>query len=229
MKGRISRVLPSPSTAMAAVALFVALGGTSYAVANGVPQNSVGTLQLRNAAVTTPKLAPNAVTTGKIAPNAVTAAKINSSGLTVPNAINANNATNAATAANANHATAADTLTTLASGQTESGTFSAGGGSSTGGYFGFGITFARPLAAPIADVFSASNRIIDTSAHPDAAHCPGAGRAAPGYLCLYFHNHVGVGTVYGYDGKGSIPRRRWASACTPPSARPAHTSMAFGP
>ena len=193
MKRRISRVVPSPSTAMAAVALFVALGGTSYAVVNSVPQNSVGTLQLRNAAVTTPKIAPNAVTTGKIAANAVTAGKINAAGLTVPSAINAN------------HATAADTLTPLPSGQSESGTFAAAGGTSSGGYFGFGITFTRPLSTQLSDQLSASNHIIDTTAHPDPAHCPGAGQAAPGYLCLYFHYHAGVGTVYGYDQEAPYP------------------------
>ena len=41
--------------ALALVALFVALGGTSYA-AFGVPTNSVGTAQIRNAAITSAKL-----------------------------------------------------------------------------------------------------------------------------------------------------------------------------
>ena len=41
--------------AVALVALFVALGGTSYA-AFGVPNNSVGTQQVRNGAITSAKL-----------------------------------------------------------------------------------------------------------------------------------------------------------------------------
>ena len=186
MKGKISKVVPSPSTAMAAVALFVALGGTSYAVVHALPANSVGTPQIRNGAVTTQKIAPNAVTAGKI----------NTAGLVVPNASNATSA---------NHATTADALAPLPSGQSESGTFAGGGGSSTGGYFGFAITFARPLLSQIADQLSASNRIIDTFTHPDPSHCPGAGQASPGYLCLYFHYHNAVGTVYGYDQESPYP------------------------
>jgi hypothetical protein len=47
------------------LALFVALGGTSYAAAN-LPRNSVGTAQLRSRAVTGAKLANNAVTATKV-------------------------------------------------------------------------------------------------------------------------------------------------------------------
>jgi hypothetical protein len=46
--------------AVAYVALFVALGGTSYAAIN-LPANSVGTKQLRNGAVTPRKLDGNAI------------------------------------------------------------------------------------------------------------------------------------------------------------------------
>lgn len=46
---------PSPALVVACVALFVALGGTSYAVTQ-LPRNSVGTKQLKNAAVTGAKV-----------------------------------------------------------------------------------------------------------------------------------------------------------------------------
>jgi hypothetical protein len=49
------------SNAIALLALFVALGGTSYA-AIAIPKNSVGTRQLRNRAVTKTKLGKGSVT-----------------------------------------------------------------------------------------------------------------------------------------------------------------------
>ena len=46
---------PSPALVISLVALFVALGGTTYA-ATSLPRNSVGTTQLRNGAVTKKKI-----------------------------------------------------------------------------------------------------------------------------------------------------------------------------
>ena len=44
---------PSPATVIASLALLVSLGGTSVAAVTALlPPNSVGTLQLRNGAVT---------------------------------------------------------------------------------------------------------------------------------------------------------------------------------
>jgi hypothetical protein len=99
---------------IALLALFLALGGTTYA-ATALPKNSVGTKQLKKNAVTAPKIKNSAVTNAKIGANAVTGAKVKDDSLTgadvlesslgtVPSATNASkaaNATNAASAANA--------------------------------------------------------------------------------------------------------------------------------
>jgi hypothetical protein len=62
---------------IALLALFVALGGTAWAVA----ANSVGTAQLKNGAVTNPKLAANSVGGAKVIDNSLTGADINQSSL----------------------------------------------------------------------------------------------------------------------------------------------------
>jgi hypothetical protein len=87
---------------IALLALFVALGGTTYA-ATALPANSVGTKQLKKNAVINKKIKANAVTGGKVANNSLTGADVNESTLgTVPSATNATNATTATTATNAN-------------------------------------------------------------------------------------------------------------------------------
>ena len=61
---------------IALLALFLALGGTTYAAVS-LPANSVGTKQLKKNAVTPAKIKKSAVTNAKIAGNAVTGAKVN--------------------------------------------------------------------------------------------------------------------------------------------------------
>ncbi len=60
---------------MATIAVFIALGGSSYAALR-LPGNSVGTAQLRAGAVNTPKLRNGAVTSIKLGDGAVTSAKL---------------------------------------------------------------------------------------------------------------------------------------------------------
>lgn len=59
----------------ASLALFVALGGTSYAAIK-LPAKSVGTIQLKSRAVTKAKLAPRAVDTSKVRDGSLTGADI---------------------------------------------------------------------------------------------------------------------------------------------------------
>ena len=106
---------------IALLALFIALGGTTYA-ATALPKNSVGTKQLKKNAVTAVKIKSGSVTNTKIGANAITGAKVKDDSLTgadilesslgkVPSAAAADSATNAT---NATHATTADTATTAA-------------------------------------------------------------------------------------------------------------------
>ena len=92
------RLRPSPAMVVAFVALFVAIGGSSYAVTR-LPSNSVGSKQLRRGAVRANNLAKNAVTGAKVKNRSLTAADINVASLT--------GVASAASAANATHATAA--------------------------------------------------------------------------------------------------------------------------
>lgn len=75
MSLRDRRRAPSPATCLALLALFVSLGGTTYAVTS-LPRNSVGPQQLRDRAVTERKLSDAAVITRKLAGGAVTSRKI---------------------------------------------------------------------------------------------------------------------------------------------------------
>jgi hypothetical protein len=74
MSPRPSAAIPRLSLAVSLLALVIALGGT--AVAAGLAANSVGTKQLKKAAVTTKKIKKNAVRTTTIKNGAVTGAKV---------------------------------------------------------------------------------------------------------------------------------------------------------
>jgi hypothetical protein len=164
---------PSPALVISLIALFVALGGTTYA-ATSLPASSVGAKQLKK----------NAVTAPKIKKGAVTASKINAKGLTVPNA-----------AALGGHAASFFSPATLRPGQSESGVWAVGGGSSAGDSLGEGFAFPTPLAAPL-DPSHVEYRGKGTD-----SHCSGVGHAAPGYLCVYasFRKHV-TAAVFDHTG-----------------------------
>ena len=66
----LRRFRPSPAMVVASIALFVAVGGISWAAA------TIGTSDIKKGAVTSKKLHKNAVRTKRIQNNAVTGAKI---------------------------------------------------------------------------------------------------------------------------------------------------------
>jgi hypothetical protein len=77
----MTRILQRASYAnvMATIAVFLALGGTGYALS--LPRNSVGTAQLKKNAVTGPKIKKNAVTTSKVRKNAIKGVKVKNGSL----------------------------------------------------------------------------------------------------------------------------------------------------
>lgn len=176
---------PSPALVVSTIALVAALGGTSYA-AFSLPNNSVGTKQLKNGAVTGPKIKNGTI--GK--------AKLNVTGLVVPDALRADSATNAT---NASHASSADTVTgqgTLASGHTEIGII--GGrfqnGATANSPMGISTTF--PLMAPVA----LDNSHIQVA---PTAQCSGSTAnptAARGFVCIYPDILVSANGVSGNTG-----------------------------
>ncbi len=118
---------------IALLALFVALGGTTYA-ATSLPKNSVGAKQLKKNAVTNPKIANGAVTGAKIANNSVKGADVLESSLgKVPSASNADNATHATSADTATSATSATNATTVGGASVDSLTLGRSTASTTGG------------------------------------------------------------------------------------------------
>ncbi len=71
---------------MATIAVFIALGGASYAALK-LPKNSVGAKQLKKNAVTAAKIKKEAITAAKVKKGTLTGAQINASTLeTVPSA-----------------------------------------------------------------------------------------------------------------------------------------------
>ena len=66
---------PSASLVISCVSLFIAMGGTSYAVIN-LPANSVNTRQIRNGAVNAAKLHANSVSGSKVTNGSLTSADL---------------------------------------------------------------------------------------------------------------------------------------------------------
>jgi hypothetical protein len=92
--GNLRRFRPSPAMVVASIALFVAIGGISWAAAtigtDDIKNGAVTKSKIHKKAVAKKKIKNNAVTTKKIADNAVNGDKVDESTLgTVPSATNA--------------------------------------------------------------------------------------------------------------------------------------------
>jgi hypothetical protein len=174
---------------MATLALFVALGGASYA-AMRLPAASVGTKQLKSRSVTRAKVAQTLLhslqgAVGPAGPQGPSGPAGKDGATGAPGASGSNGT-------NGSNGTDLTQHTTLASGQTELGTYGGAGGSSTSGYLAAQITFVEPLPAAV-DL----GHVVETLT--TAPHCAGLGLADPGYLCLYRRGSTSVASVSTYD------------------------------
>jgi hypothetical protein len=77
---RILRRRPTPALVVATIAVFLAAGGTTYALT--LPANSVGSAQIQAGRVLNSKLAPGSVSNSKMGRNAVTFSKLASNQMT---------------------------------------------------------------------------------------------------------------------------------------------------
>jgi hypothetical protein len=142
-------------------------GGTAFAASEMLPKGSVGTKQIQKEAVTPSKLSKKA--------------KATLTGPQGPQGAQGPAGPAGREGAAGKNLTA---TTPLASGATETGVFAAGAGgpgSAAGQLTAVNINFVQPLSAPL-DV---SHGIVLNSGESSASHCPGVGKADPGYLCVY--------------------------------------------
>jgi hypothetical protein len=108
------------------------------------------------------------------------AGKNGANGAAGKNGTNGANGANGANGTNGTNGTNLTTQTPLASGQSETGWFGVGAGSSTSGYAVEGISFAQPLSAKIPE-----GNVIFNAPGTTTSNCPGFARAARGFVCIY--------------------------------------------
>jgi hypothetical protein len=155
---------------MATIAVFIALGGASYA-AMKLPKNSVGTEQLKKGAVTATKLSK--------------AARATLAGDGDPQVKEGPHGKEGTPGKNV---TAAMPLPSKA---TETGVFAAASGSETavaGQLMTAVVQFVQPLTEPL----DSHHVVTLKQSESSADHCPGIGQAAPGFFCAYVGYELGA-------------------------------------
>jgi hypothetical protein len=197
---------PSPALVISILALFVALGGTSYAFTQ-LPKDSVGTPQLKK----------NAVTGAKVKDGSLTGADVDASTLgTVPAASSANRAStaasadraatagNAATAGSADHAATAGSATTANSAATAGSATTAGSAATAGS----ATTAGSAATAGDAQTLDGKTRaeLTDELIAASKLQCPTGMKLAAG-ACLE-EQTAGTATLYySFLACGEVNRR----------------------
>ena len=163
----------SYANVMATVAVFAVLGGTGYA-AVALPNASVGNAQLKANAVDSSK-----VINGSLLKADFKARQLPKRATGAKGATGATGATGAA-GAKGDKGDSFTLATTLATGQTETGQYSAWG-STNGGFLGQTVSYRIPLPAT---VLSANVHFL-TAPLAFTVNCPAVGQALAGHLCVY--------------------------------------------
>lgn len=177
----------------ATIAVFIALGGSSYAITSG----SIGSKQIRNNSVRSADIRNNTILGRDIHEDTIAGRDVNESSLAkVPSAQSADSATNAANAGNSANLGGSPAASyqrfgdTLPSGRSESGDFGIRTPNPSPGTTSFldqSVSFAIPLAVRIPQ-----SKVIYATTLSGVSHCSGPGHADPGYLCIYEVNSAGV-------------------------------------
>jgi hypothetical protein len=197
---------------VAYLALFVALGGTSYAAIK-LPKNSVGEKQIKKNAVTGTKIKNGSVTASKIKNGSATSSKIGSNSITSPKVQDGS-----LTRADFRSGEVPNAFNgTLPSGSSLRGTWSASGAGVASGPPAVGaVSFGVVLG-------SAPNPHFVFDGDTASTSCPGnaaAPSAARGQLCVYQSG--------GFDNVGSIILRAPGSN-DDPTASPFGTVVVVSP
>jgi hypothetical protein len=190
---------PSPATVIAVLALFVALGGTSYAALQ-LPKGSVGAKQLKKNAVTSPKVKPGSLVLSDFR-------RSQRSRLRGPRGLTG--AQGAQGAQGLQGPAGPFPEGDIPSGKTLRGTYAVGVPQPTTNFIATEISFGFQLAsAPTV------HAIPEGTAPP--AECPGTStnpQAAQGHLCVYeavFGNRANLNVFDPSDGSGGASR--WGAA-----------------
>jgi hypothetical protein len=179
------------NNAIAMVALFVALGGASYA-ATGAFTAAGGELKacVGNSHVIVLK------TSGKPCGKKQKTVSWAQKGPAGAKGVNGVNGANGAAGTPGAPGTAgASALSTLPSGASESGDYAVSDGGAALEFLNQGFTFSVPLAAPLDSTHT--HYVVGAS----GPNCPGVGKADRGFLCIYSlgRSTIAVEAIYSYD------------------------------
>ncbi len=207
-----------PATAISCIALFVALGGVTYAAA------TIGTSQIKNSAVTTSKIKSGAVTNSRIAAKAVSTSKLNT-GAVISSKLAGNSVTSSAIAAGA-----------VTAGDVAAGTFIGGQGSSTSKHLsiGAGATNSTLVDFPGLGTLRLScaagvgtTNLVNTSGTSINVRYWGVNNGAPDSATIASFNPANQGVITAPNtGTGGIQGLTWHAGFTDASQKQ-HVATAF--